>query len=151
MSALVDHGGSAEPTHTATDRWPVRSLGRFVKPWDFDHIVAVLGAAPQHLATSQMARSVPCHLWIHDAAMVGVRFGANLQALEIARSAIVASDTAAELLRGAADRACPILVVPPDVGPTESAAALRAWLDDVDELDASTVRHGPSPISSPDS
>lgn len=156
VTALVDTGGTAEPTHATTDRWPVRSLGRFVKPWDFDHIVAVLGAAPQHLATSQMARRVPCHLWIHEEAMVGVRFGANLQALEIARSVIVGSDAAAELLRRAAHRPCPILVVAADVAPTEYAAALRAWLDDVDELDASTIRHTPSraepaPVASPDS
>jgi len=155
VTALVDTGGSAEPTRVATDattaRWSVRALGRFVKPWDFDHIVAVLGAAPQHLATSQMARAVPCHLWIHDEAMVGVRFGANLQALEIARSVIVGSDAAAELLRGAADRPCPILVVAPDVAPADCASALRAWLDDVDELDASTIRHAPVPVASSDS
>ena len=155
VTVLVDTGGSAEPTRAATDttadRWPVRALGRFVKPWDFDHIVAVLGAAPQHLATSQMARAVPCHLWIHDEAMVGVRFGANLQALEIARSAIVGSDGAADLLRRAADRPCPILVVPPGVSPTACAEALRSWLDDVDELDASTIRHAPAPVVSSDS
>ena len=155
VTALVDTGGSAEPTRAATDatadRWPVRALGRFIKPWDFDHIVAVLGAAPQHLATSQMARSVPCHLWVHHEAMVGVRFGANLEALEIARSAIVGSDAAAELLRRAADRPCPILVVSPEVSPAACAAALRTWLDDVDELDASTIRHAPVPVASSDS
>jgi len=158
VTALVDTGGSAEPTHAAThaaiasgDRWPVRSLARFIKPWDFDHIVAVLGAAPQHLATSQMVRTVPCHLWIHDEAIVGVRFGANLQALEIARSVIVGSADTAELLRRAADHSCPILVVPPGVGPTESADALRTWLDDVDHLDASTIRHTSPPVASSDS
>ena len=165
VTALVDTGGTAEPTHVATDTdtdidtgtdigtdsWPVRSVGRFVKPWDFDHIIGVLGAAPQHLATSAMARTVPCHLWIHDEAMVGVRFGANLQALEIARSVIVGSGAAAELLRRAADRPCPILVVPPDTGHTEFAAALRTWLDDVDRLDASTIRSATPPIVSANS
>ena len=151
VTALVDNGGSAEPTHATTDRWPVRSVSRFVKPWDFDHIVAVLGAAPRHLATSQMAREVPCHLWILEPAMIGVRFGANLQALEIARSVIVDSADAAEQVRCAADRPCPILVVHPDTDPTERAAALRVWLDDVDELDASTIRHEPARVVSPDS
>lgn len=155
VTELVDTGGSAEPTGVApgatTDRWPVRSIGRFVKPWDFDHIVAVLGAAPQHLATSQRARAVPCHLWVHEDAMFGVRFGANLQALETARSAIVGSGSAAELLRRAADRPCPILIVSPDTDPAACAAALRAWLDDVDELDPSTIRHARPAIVSPDS
>ena len=155
VTALVDHGGSAEPTHTTIDRWPVRSLGRFVKPWDFDHIVAVLGAAPQHVATSQMTRSIPCHLWIHDEALAGGCFGADPRALEIARSAIVGSTAAAELLRRSADRRCPILVLPPDVSTTDRAAALRTWLDDVDELDVATIRHASSrasasPVTSPD-
>jgi hypothetical protein len=147
---LVDAGGSPEPTHAAPDRWPVRAVGRYVKPWDVDHVVAVLGAAPEHLATSAMARAVPCHLWIHDDALVGVRFGANLQALEIARSVIVGSLGTAELVRRAADRPCPILVVPPDLDETEAAAAILAWLDDVDDLDPSTIRQTPSPVASPD-
>jgi len=151
VTALVDNAGSPEPTHAAGDRWPVRSLGRFVKPWDFDHIVAVLGAAPQHLATSTLARTVPCHLWIHDEAMLGVRFGANLQALEIARSAIVGSDEAAELLHRSADRACPILVLDRELEVGASAATLAAWLADVDHLDASTIRHTPPPVASSDS
>ena len=150
VTALVDPGGSPEPTHAAGDRWPVRAVGRFVPPWDFDHIVAVLGAAPQHVATAAMARAVPCHLWIGEGAMLGVRFGANLQALEIARSVIVGSEEAAGLLRRAADRRCPILVISPAAAPAEQAAALAAWLDDVDGLDASTIRHASSPIVSPD-
>jgi hypothetical protein len=151
VTVLVDNAGGPEPTAAGPDRWPVRAVGRFVKPWDLDHIVAVLGPAPQHLATSELARTVACHLWIHDDAMIGVRFGANLQALEIARSTIVASDAAAELVRRAADRPSPILVVPPDTEPTALAAALAAWLADVDDLDPSTVRHLPPPVASPDS
>ncbi len=107
VTVFVDNAGAADPTHAGPDRWPVRAVGRFVKPWDLDHLVAVLGPAPQHLATSALARTVPCHLWIHDDAMIGIRFGANLQALENARSAIVASTDAAELVRRAADRPCP--------------------------------------------
>ena len=151
VTALVDNAGCPEPTHASDDRWPVRALGRYLKPWDFDHVVAVLGAAPQHLATSAMARTVPCHLWVHHEATVGVRFGANLQALEIARSAIVASDEAAELLRRAADRPCPILVLDPTLGADESASALATWLDDVDHLDASTIRYATPQITSADS
>lgn len=149
VTALVDNGGEAEPTHGACDRWPVRALGRYLKPWDFDHIVAVLGPAPQHMATSELARVVPCHLWLHDEAMVGVRFGANLQALEIARSVIVGSDEAAALVRRASDRPVPVLVVSPEASPAERDAALRAWLDDVDRLGDSTIRHASPPVVSP--
>ena len=153
--ALVDNAGLPEPTHAGADRWPVRALGRFVKPWDVDHIVAVLGAAPQHVATSAMARTVPCHLWIHDDALIGVRFGANLQALEIARSVIVGSDEAAELVRRAADRPSPILVVGSETEAgadhTSLATALASWLADVDDLDPSTIRRHEPPVASPDS
>jgi hypothetical protein len=151
--ALVDNAGRSEPTHAGVDRWPVRALGRFVKPWDLDHIVAVLGAAPQHVATSAMARIVRCHLWIHDDALIGVRFGGNLQALEIARSVIVGSDEAAELVRGAADRPCPILVIAPDADggadPTSIASAVASWLAEVDDLDPSAIRRHAPPITSP--
>ena len=151
VTSLVDNAGTPEPTAIGPDRWPVRAVGRFVKPWDLDHIVAVLGAAPQHLATSELARAVPCHLWIHDDALVGVRFGANLQALELARSVVVPSDIALAALRSAADRPCPALVLPPGTDPIASATALAAWLADVDDLDASTVRHHAPPVASPDS
>jgi glycosyltransferase involved in cell wall biosynthesis len=149
-TALVDNAGLPEPTHAGPDRWPVRALGRFVKPWDFDHIVAVLGAAPQHVATSVMARAVPCHLWIHDDAMLGVRFGANLQALEIARSAIVGSTEAADLVRRAADLPCPILVMAPSSDSASRAEALVSWLADVDDLDPSTIRRHEPQVASPD-
>jgi glycosyltransferase involved in cell wall biosynthesis len=150
VTALVDNAGSPEPTNSGADRWPVRALGRYIRPWDFDHIVAVLGAAPDHAATSTMVREVACHLWIHHEAMLGVRFGANLQALEFARSAIVESDEAAELVRRAANRPCPILVVPPHAGFAQRVAALASWLGDVDALDPSTIRHVAPPVASPD-
>ena len=151
VTVFVDGSGSGEPTHAAPDRWPVRALGRFVKPWDFDHIVAVLGSAPRHVATSEMARAVPCHLWIHDEAMLGVEFGANLQALEIARSVIVGSTEAAERLRRVADRACPVLVLAPNGSAADDAASLAAWLADVDDLDPSTIRHATAQVASTDS
>jgi glycosyltransferase involved in cell wall biosynthesis len=150
VTSVVDNAGSPEPTRSAADRWPVRAVGRFVKPWDFDHIVAVLGAAPDHVATSAMARVVPCHLWVHDDALLGVRLGANLQALEIARSVIVESAGAAELVRRAAERLCPILVMPARTGPLDLVAELARWLDDVDDLDPSTVRQVASAVASPD-
>ena len=103
-----------------------------------------------HVATSAMARAVPCHRWIGEEAMLGVRFGANLQALEIARSVIVDSDDAAELVRRAADRPCPILVVTPGAAPAALAVVLAAWLDAVDDLDATTIRHASSPVASAD-
>ena len=150
VTAMVDNAGSPEPTHAAVDRWPVRAVGRYLRPWDFDHIVAVLGAAPDHVATSAMARVVPCHLWVHDEALLGVRLGANLQALEMARSVIVESDEAAELVRRATDRPCPVLVVPSYTDPLDRVAELARWLDDVDALDPATVRQGAAPIVSPD-
>jgi alpha-1,3-rhamnosyl/mannosyltransferase len=150
VTVLVDNAGTAEPTSPSSDRWPVRAVGRFVKPWDLDHIVAVLGAAPAHLATSALAQATPCHLWIHDDALLGVRFGANLQALEIARSVIVSSDEVAEAVRRATERRCPVLVAPPVTSPSELATALSSWLADVDRLDPSTVRHIETPVASAD-
>lgn len=148
---MVDNAGLPEPTHAGVDRWPVCALGRYVKPWDLDHIVAVLGAAPQHLATAAMARTMPCHLWIQDDALIGVRFGANLQALEIARSVIVSSEQTAELVRRAADRPCPILVVGSEIGAVALASALATWLADVDDLDVTTIRRHEPPVASADS
>ena len=133
------HRRHPEPTHANPNRWPVRALGRYVKPWDFDHIVAILGSAPLHLATSELARRVPCHLWIHDDALVGVQYGANFRALSIARSVIVASDDAAERVRRATDHQCPVLVVSGTID--EMASAVAEWLDDVDGLDPATIRH----------
>ncbi len=151
VSVLVENRGTSEPTLAAADRWPVRAIGRFVKPWDFDDVIAVLGAAPDHLATSTLARTTPCHLWIHDEAMLGVRFGANLQALEIARSVIVGSSDAADLVRRATDRRCPILVIAPTLGPGDAADAITAWVTDVDDLDATTIRRAGPAVASPDS
>lgn len=150
VTTMVDRGASPAPTGHVSAMWPARALGRYVPPWDFDDIVAVLGAAPDHQATGTLARDVPCHVWVHDAGMIGVRFGANLHALEIARSAIVHSDDAAARLRRAAERPCPILVLDVDLSPGEKASALGDWLADVGDLDPSTIRHALSPVASPD-
>jgi hypothetical protein len=139
LVAFVDAATSPEPTRASPNRWPVRALGRFVKPWDFDHVVAILGSPPQHVATSQLARTVPCHLWVHDDALLGVEYGANFQALSRARSVIVSSDDAAERIRRATNRHCPVLVV--SGTPEHLAAAVAEWLDDVDDCEPSTIRH----------
>jgi hypothetical protein len=136
---FVDAATSPEPTRANPNRWPVRALGRFVKPWDFDHVVAILGSPPQHVATSQLARTVPCHLWVHDDALLGVEYGANFQALSRARSVIVSSDDAAERIRRATNRHCPVLVV--SGTPEHLAGAVAEWLDDVDDCEPSTIRH----------
>jgi hypothetical protein len=83
---------------------------------------------------------VPCHLWVREDALLGVEYGANFQALSIARSVIVGSDDAASRLRRATSRHCPVLVVS---GTSEHLAVTVAeWLDDVDDCEPSTIRHG---------
>jgi glycosyltransferase involved in cell wall biosynthesis len=72
---FVDGSGSAERTQTATGRRPVRAIGRYAKPWDFDHLVAVLGSSPHHVATAELALAQPCHVWLHEASLVGVHLG----------------------------------------------------------------------------
>jgi hypothetical protein len=110
-----------------------------VKPWGFDHVVAISGSAPHHVATSGVARTGPCHLWIHDDGLVSALYGANFRALSISRSVIVGSDDAADRVRRATSRHCPALVVS---GTSEHlAAAVAEWLDDVDDCEPSTIRH----------
>ena len=53
----------------------MRAIGRYAKPWDFDHLVAVLGSSPHHVATAELALSEPCHVWLHEASLVGVHLG----------------------------------------------------------------------------
>jgi glycosyltransferase involved in cell wall biosynthesis len=72
---LVDTSGTPAPSGAGPDRWPVRALGRYVKPWDFDHVVAALGSSHHHVATAELAVSVPCHVWLHEATLVGVHVG----------------------------------------------------------------------------
>jgi glycosyltransferase involved in cell wall biosynthesis len=138
---FVDGSDTPEPTRADADRWPIRAIGRYVKPWDVDHIVAILGYSVQHVATAELARTVPCHLWIHDDALQGVVFGANLQALDIARSVIVASGEAAERLRRATEHSFPVLVLSVATSIDDVATALVEWLADVDDLDPTTIRY----------
>ncbi len=138
---FVDGSDTPEPTHADPGRWSMRAFGRYVKPWDVDHIVAILGYSVHHVATAELARTVPCHLWIHDDALQGVVFGANLQALDIARSVVVASIESAERLRRATEHTFPVLVLSADTSIDDVATALVDWLDDVDDLDPSTIRH----------
>lgn len=79
VEVYVDGSTSQLPTAdtdpTRAVRWPARSIGRFHKPWDFDDIVAVLGSSPSHAATAALAERVPCHVWMHEASLVGVHVG----------------------------------------------------------------------------
>jgi glycosyltransferase involved in cell wall biosynthesis len=75
VDVFVDSSGSREPTRTAAGRRPVRAIGRYVKPWDFDALVAVLGSSPHHVATAELAVAEPCHVWLHEASLVGVHLG----------------------------------------------------------------------------
>ena len=72
---LVDTTGTAVPSDPGPDRWPVRALGRYLKPWDFDHVVAALGSSHHHVATAELAASMRCHVWLHEATLVGVHVG----------------------------------------------------------------------------
>ncbi|MEX2627082.1 MAG: glycosyltransferase family 1 protein [Ilumatobacteraceae bacterium] len=72
---LVDTTGAPVPTGAGADRWPVRAVGRYVRPWDVDHLVAALGSSHHHVATAELAASVPCHVWLHEATLVGVHVG----------------------------------------------------------------------------
>ncbi len=73
VEVFVDSSGTAEPTPSG--RRPVRAIGRYAKPWDVDHLVAVLGSSPHHVATAELALAVPCHVWLHEASLVGVHLG----------------------------------------------------------------------------
>jgi glycosyltransferase involved in cell wall biosynthesis len=66
---------SESPTPVVDPRRPARALPRYAKPWDYDHIVAALGSSPHHVATAQLAADTPCHVWLHEASLVGVHVG----------------------------------------------------------------------------
>jgi glycosyltransferase involved in cell wall biosynthesis len=74
VDPFVDGSGTSEPTPSGRAR-PVRAIGRYVKPWDHDHLVAVLGSSPSHVATAELALAQRCHVWLHDASLVGVHLG----------------------------------------------------------------------------
>ncbi len=172
LHLLVDSSGTSEPTHARPDRFPVRAFGRYVKPWSYDHVVAVLGSSHHHVATADLALRHPTHLWLHEPSLVGVEVGlahasgsqrwaldhvaARLTAseppervaqvgpddllraerldelgitllgehLRRARSVIVSSDRAAEVVRSIDPSGAPVLVLPlahPPVQPERSA------------------------------
>jgi glycosyltransferase involved in cell wall biosynthesis len=176
LHLLVDGSGTPEPTHAHPGRFPVRAFGRYVKPWSYDHVVAVLGSSHHHVATADLARHHPTHLWLHEPSLVGVEVGlahasgsqrwardhvaARLGAsepperaarvqpddllraerlhelgitllgehLRRARSVIVSSDRAAEIVRSIDPTGAPVLVLPlahPPVRPARSAPAGR--------------------------
>ena len=75
LDVFVDGSGTSQPTDVAAGRRPVRAIGRYAKPWDYDHVVAVLGSSPHHVATAELALAEPCHVWLHEASLVGVHLG----------------------------------------------------------------------------
>ncbi len=111
VMALVDGSGTSQPTQATGDglRMPVRAVGRFLKPWDVDHIVAALGSSPHHVATAHLAASAPCHVWLHEASLVGLHVGlahasgSERWATDYVRSVIEANEPA-ELAASVADR-----------------------------------------------
>jgi hypothetical protein len=143
--ALVDSTASLEPTRAGVRRWPVRAVDRFVKPWDLDAIVAVLGDPATHVATAQLARREPCHLWMLDDWLAGAEFAEWATSgpsgpLGRARSIVVGSDESALLVR-AAHVQCPVHVAAGS--PAESATAvLAAWLVGREGTQPSGAGHG---------
>jgi glycosyltransferase involved in cell wall biosynthesis len=73
IDVFVDTSGSAD--RPSGSRRPVRAIGRYAKPWDVDHLVAVLGSSPYHVATAELALGQWCHVWLHEASLVGVHVG----------------------------------------------------------------------------
>lgn len=182
IEVFVDASKTPQPTQSG--RRPARSIGRYAKPWDFDHIVAVLGSSPHHAATASLAASEPCHVWLHEASLVGVHVGLahasgserwareyvravlehggptggievddsllldapRLDELGVtllgatlarARSVIVSSEAAAEVVRRVRSDGPPLLILPiayPDVSPsrtppTQGDIVVVGWLD----------------------
>ena len=167
LDVFVDASASPEPTHAGPERFPVRALGRYQKPWNYDHIIAVLGSSPHHTATADLAMETPCHVWLHEPSLVGVHVGlahasgsetwatqyvqSVLQStesdeliakitdpldatqlddagvtmlattLENARSVIVSSERAAEIVRRVRPDGPPLLVLPLAHPPVHSA------------------------------
>jgi glycosyltransferase involved in cell wall biosynthesis len=75
LDVFVDGSGASQPTDVAAGRRPVRAIGRYAKPWDYDHVIAVLGSSPHHVATAELALAERCHVWLHEASLVGVHVG----------------------------------------------------------------------------
>ncbi len=112
IDAFVDTSGS--PTPVVVPRRPARAFSRYAKPWDYDHLVAALGSSPHHVATAQLAAETPCHVWLHEASLVGVHVGLAHQS----GSGTWASEYVTDVMAR-----------------TETATT-RAQLDPGDELDA---------------
>ena len=182
VDVFVDSSASPTPTAGGPDRFPLRALGRYQKPWSYDHVVAVLGSSPHHVATAKLAIETPCHVWLHEPSLVGVHVGlahssgsegwaqsyvqgllaqtepeqliagitdpldaaqleeAGITMLEPtlakARSVIVSSEYAADVVRRARPDGPPLLVLPlahpptlPPPGPPQSATIVAVgWL-----------------------
>jgi glycosyltransferase involved in cell wall biosynthesis len=168
VDVFIDASASPEPTHGEPERFPVRALGRYQKPWNYDHIIAVLGSSHHHVATADLAMKTPCHVWLHEPSLVGVHVGLAhasgsetwateyvqgilhstesdelvaeitdpLDAMELdeagvtmlattlanARSVVVSSERAAEVVRRVCPDGPPLLVLPLAYPPVHPAA-----------------------------
>jgi glycosyltransferase involved in cell wall biosynthesis len=123
IAVYVDGSGTDLPTDVAAGRWPVRALPRSIKPWDHDHVVAVLGSSPHHIATAQLASRRRCHLWLHEASLVGVWVGLGHQS----GSERWARDLVTEQLR--ADGRDPDELAAAGIDPLDAEALDRGGID----------------------
>jgi len=98
------------------DSWPVHcqagtpgaDFHDALSPWDFDHIIAVLGAEVRD-TTTELAMTHPVHVWLHLGDRPARR---SLPLGSMVRSFIVDSDEAASDLRRSFPDGPPIVVVP---------------------------------------
>jgi glycosyltransferase involved in cell wall biosynthesis len=152
VDVFVDSSGSPEPTRGGLDRFPVRALGRYQKPWNYDHIVAVLGRSPHHIATADLAMKTRCHVWLREFSVDDIVMLTAV--LSKSRSVIVGSELEAETIRRVRPEGPPLLVLPlaDRAASTDAieragrwtfddvASALLDWLDDVDQLEPTAIR-----------
>lgn len=66
---------AGRPGAGADGRWPARAVGRYVPAWELDHLVVALGSSHHHVAVAELAARVPCHVWLHEATIVGMHVG----------------------------------------------------------------------------
>lgn len=132
VTHFVDGSGSAEPASAGIDRLPVRALGHFVKPWDFDDVVAVLDRSGP-TETDELLERAPCHVWVRR------HWGGPPEVLSAAASVVLEDETLLEPLTH--PDGPPVLVADePVVGDREWAGVLAAWLAEVGGRAPGTIR-----------
>lgn len=146
LDVLVDHCGAPDPT--GPDRHPARALGRYAKAWDYDDVVVALDPERSCPASVELS-ALPCHVWL-------LAPGAAMPSLGRARSVIVPDESTASAVGERRPDGPPIMVlpsadtdVPADAEPTmwsadHVARELLAWIADVDDLPAGTIRRLPA-------